>query len=150
MGPTMCAEQCGRVDREFGRLRWTVELALGAVTPCRHLEARGTGSPARGRVGYGGVAAAICAPTTSPLPPRCLPPTPHPGSDESRTQNNTRAAPAVARPSSNLSLFLPPSLLGEKSCRASRCRLLPLPPSLFLGQIPPSLALAPGIPDWVR
>ena len=101
------------------------------MTPCRHLEARGTGSPARGRVGYGGVAAAICAPTTSPLPPRCLPPTPHPGSDESRTQNNTRAAPAVARPSSNLSLLLPTSLLGE----VVPCQSLP-PPS------PPSLPVS--------
>ncbi|XP_039836640.1 uncharacterized protein LOC120697460 [Panicum virgatum] len=38
MGPTMCAEQCGRVHREFGRLRSTVEspwvegLVAGAAT----------------------------------------------------------------------------------------------------------------------
>lgn len=89
---------------------------------------RATGSPAQGR-GTVGVAAAICAPSTSP--PVAFAPT-LPYSDTSsqqrrkaRTQNNTRAAPAVARPSSNLSLFLPISLLGE----VVPCQSLP-PPSL--------------------
>jgi len=51
---------------------------------------------------------------------------------KARTQNNTRAAPAVARPSSNLSLFLPPIIIGRE---VVPCQSLP-PPS------PPSLPVS--------
>lgn len=70
--------------------------------------------------GYGGGGRANLRPTTSPpspLPPRCLPPTPHPSNDERHVHKTIHALTRSARscPSKQQPLPLPPHIIIGRS-----------------------------------